>query len=133
MMLVPRHDFDFLDEIFDDGFFKGKERNLMKTDIREKNDKYIIDMDLPGFDKENIKLSLHKGYLNISAKVNKEEILVVGDRLYTDILVGVNAKVDTLCVLSGESSIDDVHKYEHKPTYILDSIKQLPDLLDKCH
>ncbi len=73
MMLVPRHDFDFLDEIFDDGFFKGKERNLMKTDIREKNDKYIIDMDLPGFDKENIKLSLHKGYLNISAKVNKEE------------------------------------------------------------
>ncbi len=72
-------------------------------------------------------------YLAKEFKVNKEEILVVGDRLYTDILVGVNAKVDTLCVLSGESSIDDVHKYEHKPTYILDSIKQLPDLLDKCH
>ncbi|MBR0033944.1 MAG: HAD hydrolase-like protein, partial [Bacilli bacterium] len=54
-----------------------------------------------------------------------------GDRLYTDILVGVNAKVDTLCVLSGESSLEDVKKYEHQPTYILDSIKELPSLLDK--
>lgn len=62
--------------------------------------------------------------------VNKEEVLVVGDRLYTDILVGVNAGVDSLCVLSGESSLEDVRSYEHQPTYILDSIKQLPDLLD---
>ena len=63
--------------------------------------------------------------------VSKEEILVVGDRLYTDILVGVNAGVDTLCVLSGESSLEDVKAYPHKPTYILDSIKDLPDLLNK--
>ncbi len=60
------------DDFFDDSFFK-KERNMMKTDIREKNDKYIIDMDLPGFEKENINLSLNKGYLNISAKVEKNE------------------------------------------------------------
>lgn len=63
--------------------------------------------------------------------VNKDEVLVVGDRLYTDILVGYNAKVDTLCVLSGESSIEDVNNYPYKPTYILDSIKGLPALLDK--
>ena len=63
--------------------------------------------------------------------VSKEEILVVGDRLYTDSLVGVNAGVDTLCVLSGESSLEDVKAYPHKPTYILDSIKDLPDLLNK--
>ena len=68
-------------------------------------------------------------YLAKEFHVNKDEVLVVGDRLYTDILVGINAKVDTLCVLSGECTIDDVHKYEHKPTYILDSIKSLPDLL----
>ena len=47
------------------------------------------------------------------------------------ILVGVNAKVDSLCVLSGESSLEDVKKYEHQPTFILDSIKDLPDLLEK--
>ena len=45
----------------------------MKTDIRETKDKYIIDIDLPGFSKENINLSLNKGYLEISAKVDKED------------------------------------------------------------
>ena len=68
-------------------------------------------------------------YLAKQFNVNKDEILVVGDRLYTDILVGVNAKVETLCVLSGESSLEDVKNYEHQPTYMLDSIKELPNLL----
>ena len=46
MMLIPRrNDFDLFDDFFDDGFFKAKERNLMKTDIREKKDKYIISVD----------------------------------------------------------------------------------------
>ena len=76
MMLVPRkNSFDLFDDFFDDSFLQvpRKERNLMKTDIREKKDRYMIDVDLPGFDKENIHLSLENGYLNISAKVNKEE------------------------------------------------------------
>ena len=68
-------------------------------------------------------------YLTKKFNVALDEVLVVGDRLYTDILVGVNAKVDSLCVLSGESSLEDVKNYEHQPTYILDSIKSLPDLL----
>ena len=68
-------------------------------------------------------------YLARQFNVNNDEVLVVGDRLYTDILVGINAHVDSLCVLSGESSLEDVNNYEHKPTYILDSIKSLPDLL----
>ena len=63
--------------------------------------------------------------------VKKEEILLVGDRLYTDILVGVNAHVDTVCVLSGESTLEDINKCEYKPTFILDSIRDLPDLLLK--
>lgn len=73
MMLVPRRNFDLFDEFFDDGFFSKREKNLMKTDIRETKDKYIIDIDLPGFQKENISLSLNKGYLEISAKVDKED------------------------------------------------------------
>ena len=63
--------------------------------------------------------------------VTKDEILLVGDRLYTDILVGVNAGVDTLCVLSGECTKEDIKKYPHKPTFILKSIKDLPALLKK--
>lgn len=74
MMLVPRRNsFDIFDDFFDEGFFPKKERNLMKTDIREKKDKYVVDIDLPGFEKENISLSLNNGYLDISAKTEKEE------------------------------------------------------------
>ena len=80
MFLVPRdNSFDLFDNFLEDEFFKGhdfmpkKERSLMKTDIKEQKDKYLLDIDLPGFDKENIHLSLDNGYLNIKAKVNKEE------------------------------------------------------------
>ena len=77
MMLVPRkNSFDLLDDFFYDDFFPStskKERNFMKTDITETKDKYILDMDLPGFDKSNISISLKNGYLNIHGKVNKEE------------------------------------------------------------
>ena len=75
MMLVPRRNsFDLFDDFFDDGFMPPKkERNLMKTDVRESKDAYTLDIDLPGFEKENINLSLKNGYLNISAKVSKED------------------------------------------------------------
>ena len=75
MMLVPRRNsFDLFDNFFgDDDFFPKKERNLMKTDIKEKKDKYIIEMDLPGYEKENINLELNDGYLEISAKVERED------------------------------------------------------------
>ena len=74
MMLVPRRNsFDLFDNFFEDDFFQRRERNLMKTDIREKKDKYIVDVDLPGFEKENIDLTLKNGYLEISAKVEKED------------------------------------------------------------
>ncbi len=72
MMLVPRRDFDLFDNFFDEPMFK-KEKNLMKTDIKELKDKYVIEVDLPGFEKENIKLSLENGYLSINAKQEREE------------------------------------------------------------
>lgn len=73
IMLVPRRNsFDLFDDFFDDNLFSRRERNLMKTDIREKKDKYIIDIDLPGFSKENINLSLDNGYLNVKAEAEKE-------------------------------------------------------------
>ena len=39
----------------------------MKTDVREHEDSYEIDMDLPGFKKDQIKLELEQGYLTVSA------------------------------------------------------------------
>ena len=56
MMLVPRRNFDLFDDFFKDDFFNKKETSLMKTDIKETKDNYLIEMDLPGYDKDNINL-----------------------------------------------------------------------------
>lgn len=52
-----------------------KVNNLMKTDIEDLSDKYLINVDMPGVNKENIKVSSKNGYLNISYKQeeNKDE------------------------------------------------------------
>ena len=60
---------------------------------------------------------------------SKEETLIVGDRLYTDIACGKNAGIDTLLVLSGESTLEDVETSEAKPDYILKDIKALDTIL----
>ena len=73
MMMIPRrHDFDLFDEMFRDPFFSWVENKVMKTDIKEKDDKYLIDIDLPGYEKEDIKIEIEDGYLTVHASVNKE-------------------------------------------------------------
>lgn len=62
-------------------------------------------------------------------KVDIENTMVVGDRLYTDILVGINAGCDSVAVLTGETNIEEINNSVYKPTYVIDSIKELPDLL----
>ena len=76
MMMIPRkrNEFDLFKDLFEgDDFFTRRESAIMKTDIKEKKDKYIIEMDLPGYEKENINLSLKDGYLEVTAEVNKED------------------------------------------------------------
>ena len=74
MMMIPRrHDFDLFDDMFRDPFFNESESKLMKTDIKEKKDKYVVDIDLPGYDKEGIKIEIQDGYLTVHAKVDKED------------------------------------------------------------
>ena len=73
MMMLPRKrsDFDLWDEMFSDPFFTGeRESKLMKTDIKEKKDKYIVDIDLPGYEKEDIKIEIDNGYLIVNAKTS---------------------------------------------------------------
>ena len=41
--------------------------NFMKTDIYEKNNKYYLEMDLPGYEKNNIKINYNDSYLTITA------------------------------------------------------------------
>ena len=61
---------------YDDRDFKHLERKLygrkaarmMRTDIKEKGDSYELIVDLPGFKKEEVKVSLENGYLTVSAE-----------------------------------------------------------------
>jgi HAD superfamily hydrolase (TIGR01450 family) len=55
----------------------------------------------------------------------KEDTLVIGDRLYTDIACGINGGVDTCLVFTGEATKEDIVDTEFKPTYSFNSIKEL--------
>ena len=55
----------------------------------------------------------------------KEETLMIGDRVYTDIASGYNAGVDTILVLSGEGTKEDAENSDTKPTYIIDNIREI--------
>lgn len=50
-------------------------KNMMKTDIREHEDGYEVDIDLPGFKKDEISVQLEDGYLTVSASkgLDKDE------------------------------------------------------------
>ena len=75
MMLVPRRNngLSLWDSMFDDSFFGGFKNEIMKTDIEEKKDSYLMKIDLPGFEKEDLKLELKNGYLTVSANRNEEK------------------------------------------------------------
>ncbi len=72
MMMPRRNGVDLFDEVFNDPFFGRKESKLMKTDIREKEGEYVLDIDLPGFSKDDIKIDLNEGYLTVSASKTEE-------------------------------------------------------------
>ena len=83
-MLMPSI---FAENLFDDWFdfpsFQNMDRQLygkhfdreMKTDVREHDDHYEVDIDLPGFKKDQLKLSLQNGYLTVTAakEVDKDK------------------------------------------------------------
>ena len=57
------------------------------------------------------------------AGFSKEDAVLIGDRLYTDIACGVNAGISTIFVLSGEGTMEDLEKNEAKPEFIYDNIR----------
>ncbi|MCC8025570.1 MAG: Hsp20/alpha crystallin family protein [Clostridium sp.] len=88
MMLIPRRNYglNLFDEFFNDPFFTGNSEKsedsrrlpVMRTDIIEKDGNYLLEIELPGFKKEDIRAELKDGYLTISAessssKENKDE------------------------------------------------------------
>ena len=79
MRFMPdvRDDFDLFDDVFDNGFDVPmfNQEPVLKTDVVEKDGKYIMKTDLPGFAKNDVKVTLEKGTLSIHAArhENKDE------------------------------------------------------------
>lgn len=57
--------------------------------------------------------------------LKRDDVVIVGDRLYTDIALGVNALVDTILVLSGEATKEDLKSSPFAPTYVVEDISQI--------
>ncbi len=70
MRYIPRV-YDSIDEMFE-GFFPKTSfnANIMRTDVYEKDGYYNLDVELPGYSKEDIKMEIIDGYLDISASHN---------------------------------------------------------------
>ena len=70
-----RNDYDFFEEAMHDffpAFYGGKHsQKYMRTDIKEDENAYVMEVELPGMDKNDIHFDLKDGYLNIS--LNKGE------------------------------------------------------------
>jgi len=69
MEIIPRK--LYLDDIFDN--FVTTNRNEMKCDIYEKEGNYHIEIDVPGFNKNDISIEVKDGYLIVTAEKNQEE------------------------------------------------------------
>lgn len=71
-MLMPRFFNDY--SLFDDIFDTVSSNSNMNCDIQEFDHNYVIDFELPGFKKENIKAELKNGYLVVSASRTDEDV-----------------------------------------------------------
>jgi len=56
---------------------------------------------------------------------NRNEAIFIGDRLYTDIKMATDAKIASILVLSGESKLEDIDKYDFSPDLVIDSLDDL--------
>lgn len=58
-------------------------------------------------------------------KADKSDVVVIGDRIYTDVAAGVNAGVDTVLVLSGETNVSVCNESKIKPAFVIQDVKEI--------
>ena len=71
MRYLANKNSNVLDDLWDNVFTGFNTNRLMKTDVHEKDGKYIMNIDLPGYKKDDVKISLYNGNLTISAEKNE--------------------------------------------------------------
>ena len=55
----------------------------------------------------------------------REETVIIGDRMDTDILAGVEAEITTTLVLSGVTNREEMEKFAYRPDYILEGVGEI--------
>ncbi len=58
---------------------------------------------------------------------HSQDIAFVGDRMDTDIIAGIESNVDTILVLSGVTSLEDIDRYPYRPKYIFNGVGDIVD------
>lgn len=53
---------------------------------------------------------------------HSDEIAFIGDRMDTDIVAGIESNVDTILVLSGVTSREDIEKFPYRPTHVFNGV-----------
>lgn len=74
--LVEKHNNDLFNEVFGDFFkpvFYGDSAVYMATDVKEKEKSYELEIEMPGYNKEDISVDFEKGYLTVSAKKDEKQ------------------------------------------------------------
>ena len=59
-------------------------------------------------------------------EARREETVIVGDRMDTDIIAGIESEIDTVLVLSGVTRREDLSQYPCAPHYVLDGVGEIP-------
>lgn len=68
-------------------------------------------------------LMLRRGLKKLGC--HSQDIAFIGDRMDTDIIAGIESNIDTVLVLSGMTSLEDVTKFPYRPNYIVSGVGEL--------
>ena len=131
--------FDDFDRFFDfdypqvDRKLYGKRAgHVMKTDVREQEDKYEVVIDLPGFKKEEIKVELKEGYLTVSAGKSLEE----GDKNQEGKYIRRERYVGNMSrsfFVGKDITKEDIHAKFEDGVLTLDFPKEAPKKVEETH
>jgi NagD protein len=69
-------------------------------------------------------LMMRHGLRRLGSK--REETAIIGDRMDTDIVAGVESEIETILVLSGVTHLKDVPKFPYQPRHILEGVFEIP-------
>ena len=58
--------------------------------------------------------------------VHSEDAVMIGDRMDTDMIAGIETGLDTVLVLSGVTSRSDIRKYPYRPRLVLNGVGDIP-------